>query len=268
MPEPIQQEPQKEKIVVEFMHTDELGNPIIDPRTGKQGFTNLTAETQEEMVGKMKEAYINVNRALARARTHRAVPKAENPPPKELSIEEERQAAADLADPTKARQAIRKLAGVDSIEEQNRKIKEAQDTLAANKAAYQFMSAHLNDYYPCAANSAVMSEEINAQHLDPTVADNYEIAFNAVQHRLAQRPAPHAAQPTPEPEPRRQAAGGIEPGTLTGARPMQRAKKKEIVTKQEIADMRKTPEGRAEFNRRLRMEPEFGPAVDALFAKT
>jgi len=268
MTETIQQEPAK-KIIVEFKHTDEQGNPLIDPRTGQQGFTNLTADTPEEMIEKQKEAYQNVLRALHRSRNHKPVPREPEPVRKELSVEEERLAVADLQDPTKARAAVRKLTGVDDLEARNAKLEEARNEALKNAAAYRFMSNHLADYYPCKANSDLISEFIIREELDPRIADNYEVAFNAVESRLAQRPAPPIAQPTPEPEPapepRKQAAGGIQPGELSGTRPIQR--KKEYITKAEIAEMKKTPEGRAEFARRLRTDPKFGPAVDALFAK-
>jgi hypothetical protein len=55
MPETIQTEEPK-KLIEHFMHTDEQGNPIMDPRTGKQAFTNLVADTPEEMNQKLKEA--------------------------------------------------------------------------------------------------------------------------------------------------------------------------------------------------------------------
>ena len=269
MPETNTVETPKPKFVLEYQITDEQGQPIIDPRTGKPMQTNLTAETPEEMFEKQKNAHINAVRLAARLRNQKPVAREPEAARKELSVEEERQAVADIQDPTKARAAVRKLTGADELEESNRKLKEMQDGAASQRAAYQFMSRHVSDYYPCEANSKAMSEEINAQGLDPRVMDNYEIAFANVQHRLAQRPAPPVAQPTPEPtpapEPRRQAAGGIQPGELSGQRPIQR--KKELVTKQQIAEWRKTPEGRAEYSKRMR-DPAFVDAVNALFAKT
>lgn len=257
------QEP-KEKIIIEFQHTDENGNPIIDPRTGKQGFTNLVADTQEEMTGKMKDAYLNVTRALARARNHKPVPKESPAAAATLTPEEERLAVADLQDPIKARAAGRKLFGVDQLEEDRKVLKEKQDLADANRAIYQFLARHPNpnDFYPCKANETLMLSYITAENLDPRIVDNYEIAFNAVQGQLAQRPAPPAPEPEPEPQ-KRQAAGGIQPGSLSGTRTM--PKKKELVTKQQIAEWRKTPEGRAEYKKRLR-DPAFVSAVNALFA--
>lgn len=270
--QPIQQEEPKAKIIFEFQHTDENGNPIIDPRTGKQGFTNLTADTQEELNEKLKQAYINVNRALARARTHRPVPKEAEHAPRQLSPEEERQLITEVVDPVKGREALRKLTGVDEIEKSNANTKKIQDEAAAQRASYQFMSAHLQDYFPCQANAAIMSAEINAQGLDPRVADNYEIAFQAVEGKLAQRPAPPATPtPEPEPEPRRQAAGGIQPGELSGRRPIQRKQgpmtKDGPLTIEDVKRMKNTEEGRAEWARRARTDPAFYPAVTALLAK-
>src|ERR1035437_3307589 len=95
-----------EKVVFEFQHTDENGQPIIDPRTGKPQFTNLTGTDYKEVAEKLKDSYLNVTRAFARVRSHKPVPKPADVPTKQLSVEEERQAAADLQDPTKARTAI------------------------------------------------------------------------------------------------------------------------------------------------------------------
>lgn len=253
----------KEKIVFEFQHTDELGNPIIDPRTGKQAFTNLTGETHEEVLAKLKDSYLNVTRAYVRAKNHKPVPKAPDPQVKELSAEEERQLASELNDPSKARTAIRKLAGTEGLEERERKVQEIQDRAAAQSAAYQFMSKHLNDFYPCQANSEVMSKYINENGLDPRVVDNYEVAFNAVYDQLAQRPAP---QPAPAPvvvEPR--PSSGVAPSAASAPRPAQRTRKP-LVTKEEIKEMKRTPEGRERFRKLIRNK-DYADAVNALFAQ-
>jgi hypothetical protein len=264
MPELNAVETPRPKFVVEYQITDEGGQPLTDPRTGRPMFTNLTAETPEEMFEKQKQAHINAVRLAARLRTQRAVAKEPEPARKEMSAEEQRTAVAELTDPVKAPAAIRKLAGVDEIETAQKKLQEQQAAAASQRAAYQFMSAHIADYYPCRANSEIMTDYINAEKLDPAVADNYEIAFDAVHHKLAQRPAPPVAQPTPEPqpEPRRQAAGGIQPGELSGTRPIQRKQSgKYNFTKREIADM-----SRDDYRKRLK-DPEFQTYVNNLYAK-
>ena len=268
MTDQVPTQPIEETIIFEFQHTDEKGNPIIDPRTGKQGFTNLTGKSWQEIAEKQKEAYINVTRALVRARNHKPVAKEPEPQAKELSPEEERQAAADLQDPLKARAAVRKLSGSDDIEAQQKAAKDAKYKADAQKAAYQFMSSHMNDYYPCQANSAVLSKFITDNELDPTVVDNYEVAFNAVQNQLAERPAPPAQTPAPIQEivppspPKKESSGGIQPGELSGQRPAQR--KKNEITKEAINEMRRTPEGRAEYSKRMR-DATFVAAVNAAF---
>jgi hypothetical protein len=272
MSETIQEEPKK-KIIEEFMHTDEQGNPIIDPRTGKQAFTNLVADTEEEMRQKMREAYLNVTRALARARNHKPVPKETPNAPPNLTPEEERQLITEVNDPVKGRAALRKLTGVEDLEKDRAAAKQEQDAAAAQRAAYQFMSAHLNDYYPCSANSSMMTAEINAQGLDPRVTDNYEIAFNAIQGKLAQRPAPPQPDPPKVEEPVRQAAGGIQPGELSGRRTIQRTPKGPMtkdgpLTIEKLKWLKNTEEGRAEWKRRAKTDPSFYPAVNALLAKT
>src|ERR1035437_2593348 len=138
-----------EPVVFEFQHTDEQGNPIIDPRTGKPAFTNLTGANYQEVAEKLKDSYLNVTRAYVRAKNHRPVAREPEQKPKELSAEEERQAAADLQEPSKARAAVRKLTGLDDIQARQAKTEEAQVAADSQKAAYLFMSAHLTDYYPC-----------------------------------------------------------------------------------------------------------------------
>ena len=260
---------EKPKFIVEYQHTDDKGNPLIDPRTGKALFTNLTAETAEEMIEKQKRAHIEVTRALYRARTQKAVPKEAVAAPRVLSPEEERQAAVDLADPAKAREAIRKLSGVDDLEKENEKTRKAQQEAEAQRAAYTFMSRHIDDYYPCSANSAIIAKFVDDNELDPRVVDNYEIAFSNVYEMLAKRPAPQpevVREPEAVREETRKPSGGIQPGELSGASRPRRESKNELVTKQQIAEWRKTPEGRAEYKKRLR-DPKFVAAVDALFAK-
>jgi hypothetical protein len=264
MPEPIQEQKQTEKFVFEFQHTDRNGNPIIDPRTGKQAFTNLTGANEKEVLEKLKDSYLELESAYVRAKTHKPVPKPEQPPAKELSAEEERQAAADLQDPTKARTAIRKLSGVDDIEARQKAADEATFNADARAAAYQFMSRHINDYYPCQANSKVMSDYIAENDLDPRNVENYEVAFNSLQGRLAEKPAPPAPpkiEDSPAP-PARQASGGIQPGQLSGEKPKPRNAK--AITKESINEMRRTAEGRAEYKRRMR-DPEFVRQVNAAF---
>jgi hypothetical protein len=265
MPEPNETQ-QIEKIIFEFQHTDENGNPLIDPRTGKPGFTNLTGANYQEIAEKLRDSYLNANRALARRMNHKPVPKPEQPKPPELSAEEERQAAADLQDPSKARAAVRKLTGADDLEARQRATDEAQYKADSSKAAYQFMSEHLSDYYPCQANSAAMSKYITDNELDPRVVENYEVAFIECLNagKLAPRPAPPAAkveEPEPPPPPPRRASGGIEPGSLSGQRPPKR--KPNEVTKESVLEMQKTPEGRAEYKKRLR-DPRFVEQVNAL----
>lgn len=265
MPEQIQEAP-KEKIKFEYQHTDEQGNPIIDPRTGKPAFTFFTGENWQEIAEKQKDAYLNVSRALARSRNQKPVPKAPEPVRQSLSPEQERQAVADLQDPTKAKEAIRKLGGIDEIERKNKIAEEKQFAADAQKAVFQFMSAHVDDYFRCKANSDLIAGYINENDLDPRVADNYEVAFNAVESRLAERPkpAPPAVIPSdpPLPEPPKRQAAGLRPGELSGRPPIPKAKG---LKKEDIKKMRETAEGRAEYKKRMR-DPAFVAEVDALFA--
>lgn len=258
----------EQPVVFEFQHTDERGNPIIDPRTGKPAFTNLTGANEREVLEKLKDSYLNVTRAYNRARVHKAVPKEPEPERKELSAEEQRQATLDLQDPTKSVAAARKLAGVDDLETEIKKTREEQNNAKALAAQYQFMSRHRDDFYPCKANSEIMWKYINENGLDPRDVENFEVAFNACLGQLAGRPsaAPAVVPPPPpaipdEHPPTRTVGGGIQPGAASGQRP--KARSTNEITKEKIREMQKTPEGRAEFKRRLR-DPKFVEQVNAL----
>lgn len=260
MPDPIPQEA-TEKVVFEFQHTDENGQPIIDPRTGRQAYTNLTGENFQEIAEKMRDAYLNVARAFNRSRSHRPVPKEPEPQPKQLSPEEERQATADLQDPAKARSAIRKLNGTEELEKEIKKAREAKDNADALAAQHKFMLNHLNDFFPCTANSQIIWKYINEKGLDPRAAENFEIAFNEVQGQLAQKAAhPPAAEPQPAP---RRANGGIQPGQMNGQRPQARS------PQQSNEDFRKEIQKmpRDEYKRRMK-DPKFVDRVNAAFSQT
>ena len=157
---------EQQPIVLEIQHTDENGQPLIDPRTGKPVFTNLTGKDHGELLEKLKNSYVNVTRAYNREKRLKAVPKQAEPPAQVLTPEQE---------------AARKMAGTDELEKKLNEQQAAKDRMDANAAAYAFLSAHLNDYYPCKANSDLLSKYISDNELDPRVVDNYEIAFSAVQ---------------------------------------------------------------------------------------
>jgi hypothetical protein len=261
-----------EPFIFEFQHTDENGQPIIDPRTGRQAFTNLTGADANEVLGKLKDSYINVARAFNRVRNQKPVPLQKETETRELSAEEERQAAIDLQDPSKARLAARKLTGIDDLEARQKRMDEQKYELDTAAARLRFVNAHgiegLNDYYPCQANSAVLMKYIADNNLDPRVLDNYETAFNATQHQLASRPTPQqATPPANEPPINERPApaktnGGIQPGSMNGGERPKRTPKN-AVTKEALRAMQKTPEGRAEFKRRMK-DPAFVAEVNAL----
>lgn len=260
----------EELIHFEYQHTDEKGNAIIDPHTGKQAFTNFTGKNWQEIAEKTRDAHLNVTRFAARLRSQKPIPKEPEAQRKELSVEEERQAAVDLQDPAKARAAGRKLLGIDDLEERQKKLDDQKRDLDIAAARLRFVTAHgqegLNDYHPCQANSTVLMKYITDNDLDPRSIENYEVAFNASGHLLAQRPTPVQATPPanepPPPPPARQSSGGVQPGELSGQRPTKRPKNE--ITKEYVTTLCKTAEGRAEFRKRLKREPDFSAQVTAL----
>jgi len=62
----------KPKIIIEYQHTDESGNPLLDSR-GKPIVTNLVGDTPEEIIEKQKKQNIEVTRAYHRALNRKPV---------------------------------------------------------------------------------------------------------------------------------------------------------------------------------------------------
>jgi hypothetical protein len=237
----------EQPIIVEYQHTDENGQPLL--KDGKPIITNFTGKTEREIIDKLKEAHINVTRALNRTQKLKAVAKQPDPPAPQFTPEQE---------------AARKMAGTDEIQKELDKVKKSEYAADARTAALAFCESH-EDYFRCKANSDLITQYITQNELDPRIVDNYEIAFSAVEGKLAQRPAPPAPiipQPEPEPAPARKQAAGIQPGQLSGQRPIQR---KKGLSKEDIKQMRETPQGRAEYKKRM-ADPSFVAEVNALFA--
>jgi hypothetical protein len=95
-------------------------------------------------------------------------------------------------------------------------MREQRMKLEVDIAKVRFVKNHPFDYYQCDANRAIIEQYIADNNLDPRVVDNYEIAFSATQDRLAGKPSPALPQQVeeiPPPAPRRQADGGLQPGS-------------------------------------------------------
>ena len=105
------------KYMINFPLTDETGAPLLD-RQQRPRFTNLTADSPEELIGKMATANIEAARALDRSNHYIDTLKNKKPTPrtpapkieaKPLSPEEKVQTGLDLQDPRKAADAVARV---------------------------------------------------------------------------------------------------------------------------------------------------------------
>jgi hypothetical protein len=251
----------KKKIVVEYQVRDEKGTPI-----GR--VTHLEASSQEELIEKMKEAHTQATRAFHRLKQQRvqSFRDINNQPapsvqPAQMSDADVLAALRDLKsdDPQVQLAAHRKLNAAEIAKvKAEAEAKSAEDREQARQQAvsFEFLKNHQTDYRNCQANTDLMREYFREHEL-PWTVDNLEIAFLALEDRLAPvaestvetrpaNPAPtsqSAATPTAAPvvqpaptvpvtqvppanpvqaQPRPGVNGGIVPGQNTAPRPSTR----------------------------------------------
>lgn len=236
------------KIVREYQAKDPVtGEPIGKP-------TRLVADTWEEMSEKQEQAHINATIALAhqnkafddlrKSKLTRHV----EPVVKKLTDAEKKQAVAGVGNPATAEDSVRKLSGIESIEERLARIEKENQFNKGRAIGFEFCRKH-PEFYQCDANSKALYKFIRDNGLENTV-DNLEIAFASLKEELAQDPKktvvnnesaanndlpnnepPNAPSPDLE---RRPPSFGIAPGTGTGARPTGRPvgmTKKDVIAK-------------------------------------
>lgn len=249
------------KYAVSYPLTNEDGEPLLD-RGGKPRFTNIIADTPEELVKKMATANIEVARALDRSNkryetlsTTKPTPRtvAAEMKPRAMSQEEKIQVGLDAQDPRKAAEAIQRVVDAavpvaqitETVRQQSKKV----DLEERIRIARDFVTSH-REYYPVEANNALLNDYLNRNELEFTVA-NLEFAAAAVSNRLARKPKP-ASRPeirqtapenevpenepsnpgTPPPQPRRAPAGGIRNSQVSGT-----PTSDTVLTRQQALDM-------------------------------
>jgi hypothetical protein len=234
------------KFVQEYQATDADGNPIGH-------LTHLEADTQEELIEKLKQAHINASRALHKQnqafnsyRKLKVTPATQAPPAQQLTVEQRTALVAGVSNPATAEDSIKKLAGTESLEARVAAAEARAKEADIRAAQFSFMTRHKDDYFPCVANAQSMSKYLNDNNLEVTV-DNLEIAFAEIGDSLAQAPstAAHQNNPTiavqnpvttPDLQPRRQPSFGVQPGTGSGSRP---SNKPAEMTKKDILEKKK-----------------------------
>lgn len=232
----------KQKIVVDYQVKDEDGSPIGRP-------THLEADTEEEMRAKIIDAHVHATRAFHRLKKVKANFKDEQPIKAGLTDSELQAEITKLKDdPAAVQQKITEE--VAKRVEANRLEVERQ-----MRVSQQFLNAHKEDFNNCQANVDLIKDYFREHNLSWTY-DNLEIAFNAIEPKLAPvvvepaaptapvNPAPVVAPTTTTPaappvvqpttpatvqpttpnnpvvvEPRPGVNGGIIPGGNSGVRP-------------------------------------------------
>ena len=208
------------KIVVEYQVRDEKGNPI-----GR--LTHLEANSQEELIEKMKEAHTQATRAFhrlkgQRVQTFRDVNNQPAAPaqPAQMSDAEVLAALKDLKsdDPQIQLAAHRKLnAGeiAKAKREAEAKAAEAEEFARQKAVSFEFLSRHQHDFKNVQANVDLIKDYFTEHEL-PWTLDNLEIAFLALEDRLAPVAAPAVDLRPANPAPTVQPAA-----TQTAAAPVQ-----------------------------------------------
>ena len=234
--------------VLEYQAKDDAGNPIGRP-------TRIVYHNQEELIEKMQQAHTESVRALARQnkafdelRKAKLTRKPVEPSIKKLTDVEKKQAVAGIANPTTAEDSVRKLSGIESLEERLTKAELKTKRAEYEAAGWKWMQKH-PEYYRCKANSDALDKFLRENDLEYTVG-NLDIAFDSIGDQLATDPNktvvnndPAANNDVPNNEPpnapssdleRRPPSFGIAPGTGTGARPTGRPvgmTKKDVIAK-------------------------------------
>jgi hypothetical protein len=185
------QETQRKKFVIDYQVKDEDGNPIGRP-------THLEAETQEELIEKMKEAHIQATRAFHRLKKQKVSFKEPAPAPITSSMSDAELLAAmkDLKsdDPQKQLDAVRKVSQAE-LEKQRieyeQKVAELNELRRQEQVSYAFLRRHQHDFNNCEANINLIKNYFIENELAWTL-DNLEIAFHALESELAPVEAPVA----------------------------------------------------------------------------
>lgn len=218
-----------QKYTISYPLTDENGQPLLD-RNQKPKFTNLIADTVEELVLKQAHNNIEVSRALERSsrrfdklnlKPTPAVParKIEGKP---LTADETLQVGLDAQDPRKAADAIKRVVEsvvptkeiVERVETQGRTL----DVETRKRIAREFIASN-KDYLPIEANNALLNRYLIEQNLEFSVA-NLEFAAAAMAEKLVAPKAPHN---DPPPSPDNAAIENETPNPGSSAAPQRRA---------------------------------------------
>jgi hypothetical protein len=258
---------------------DEDGNyvAVIKNATGSRVST-FKGKSYKDVADQILQSQIHANREISRLRK----PDAARPPfkvePKQLTPEDRLRLAGQINDPNTVVEAVDEIVtarqGV-SPSASGKKLSEMdgaeRDTYYGNEA--QAFRLEHPDFYPVPQNRDALFDELKAQGWDLT-RNNLAIVFQTLKERDELIPWPEGEQdldtrinttngkaivlPAPSPRPR-SVSTGLRSTDASASAPPPPQKKKWT-----RADIERMP--RAEYNEKIRSDPEFRRQVDAMSA--
>lgn len=250
---------------------------VIETDTGARVST-FKGKTLEEVVEKIAESQEVANKEISRLRKPDAARSPLRLEPKQLSPADRERLASDITDPERVVEAVEEIVtarqGI-SPDKLGKKFYEmdqnAQDQFYRDETT-AFLNSH-PEYYPCDQNRQAIYDELektkwaytrnNLALIYQTLKERGDtVPWPAEEQAEAAPPYPNGngqtAQPAPIPRPRSVATGiRARDAHATAPVPIKRAK----YTRADIERM-----SRAEYNEKLRQDPDFRRQVDAMGA--
>lgn len=264
---------------------------IIENADGKRVST-FKGKTEKEIIEQLLNSQVHANREIARLRKPDAVKPPLRVQPRELSAADRLRLSTEITDPTRVVEAVDEIVtakmgiapdklGADFA----RKSQQERDQFYGDEAQ-AFRDEH-PDFYPVPQNRDALFEELKANGWDLT-RNNLAIAYATLQERGDMIPWPtdqqaseqegeyeppaqpvytngtgkpngqSASQPAYSPRPRTIATTGLRSSDASATPPTPQPRKQKY-TRADIERM-----SRAEYNDKLRSDPDFRRQVDSM----
>jgi hypothetical protein len=263
---------------------------VIENSDGKR-ISTFKGKTEREITEQLLNSQVHANREIARLRKPDAAPRGLRVQTKELSPADRLRLSTEITDPSRVVEAIDEIVtartGISPDRvgaEFARKSQEEQDAFYGAEA-HAFREEH-PEFYPVPQNRDALFDELKANGWDLT-RNNLAIAFSTLRERGDIIPWPtderesephHEPQPVPtngngtppngqsatqpaySPRPRTIASTGLRSSDASALPPAPTPRKQKY-TRADIERM-----SRADFNDKLRNDPDFRKQVDAMGA--
>lgn len=264
---------------------------VIENAEGKR-VSHFKGRTERELVEQLLNSQVNANREITRLRKPDAARTMLKVQPKELTAADRLRLSTEITDPNRVVEAVDEIVtariGIspDKLSEDFARKSQAERDEFYSQEAMAFRNEH-PDFYPVPQNRDALFEELKANGWDLT-RNNLAIAFDTLKERGDVIPWPtdkqasepqdepnaqpvyingngnpngqSASQPAYSPRPRTIATTGLR-GADASANPPPPTPRKKQYTRADIEMM-----SRAEYNDKLRSDPDFRRQVDAMSA--